>query len=290
MTQRLNLIDGASQCLVCPTLGGSIASWSVDGQAMLREASKAAIGVGDPLQLSSFPLVPYSNRIGFATFDWNGRTIGIQPNFPPEPHAVHGVGWMRPWQVETVTRSACTLRLDHEADGHWPWSFAATQTITLANNSMTLNLRITNMSDEAAPMGFGHHPYFDQAGASLTFVAKHVYTVDADCLPEHAVSPEGQFDFSRGGAVAVRDVDHCFAGWQNEAHIMWDKRPHALDITSDMSCAVVYIPKGGDAFCFEPVPHINNAVNRVDDEPMMARLNPGEHFKAMIRMQARRVG
>jgi aldose 1-epimerase len=50
--------------------------------------------------------------------------------------------------------------------------------------------------------------------------------------------------------------------------------------------AVVFIRKGDDGFCFEPVPHINNALNLVDREPAMPVVAPGKAFCACIRLRA----
>jgi aldose 1-epimerase len=50
--------------------------------------------------------------------------------------------------------------------------------------------------------------------------------------------------------------------------------------------AVVYIRNGADGFCFEPVPHLNNALNLPDWEPAMPIVGPGEKFSASVRFRA----
>jgi aldose 1-epimerase len=50
--------------------------------------------------------------------------------------------------------------------------------------------------------------------------------------------------------------------------------------------AVVCIRSGEAGFCFEPVPHINNALNLRESEPAMPILAPGDTFKASIRFRA----
>jgi galactose mutarotase-like enzyme len=45
-------------------------------------------------------------------------------------------------------------------------------------------------------------------------------------------------------------------------------------------------PDGADGFCFEPVPHINNALNLVDREPAMPIVAPGKAFNASVRFRA----
>ena len=53
---------GAARCDILPQVGGSIGAWSVNGQEMLRTASKPDIAARDPYATAGFPLVPYSNR------------------------------------------------------------------------------------------------------------------------------------------------------------------------------------------------------------------------------------
>lgn len=71
----VTLSNDRSQSVLCPALGGSLVRWEVDGQPILRVLDKDAISIGDPLMLGSFSLMPYSNRIGQARFDWNGQAV-----------------------------------------------------------------------------------------------------------------------------------------------------------------------------------------------------------------------
>ena len=97
----LTLVHGGDRCDLYPQVGGSIGGWTVQGQAMLRTASAASVASLDPFGMASFPLVPYSNRIGNGEFEWGDNIVTLARNFPPEPHAIHGVGFQRPWQVHS---------------------------------------------------------------------------------------------------------------------------------------------------------------------------------------------
>ncbi len=271
---------------MCPDVGGSIVSWRIDGQDMLRRADDAAIASGDPLQFASFPLVPFSNRIAEGKFEWQHEPIEIEPNFAPEPHAIHGVGWTTPWEVSELSDTRCALSFSHKADGRWHWPFSATQIFTLGEDRLDMALEAVNLCNEPTPLAFGHHPYFDQEGAYLAFDADSVFMSDPGGLPTHSTTPAGSFDFSKGESIYGRDIDHCYGGWSGEARIVWQDRPLGLVIASNMPAAVVYIPQGGDAFCFEPVPHINNALNRPGDEPAMPIIPPDCSYRSTISMTA----
>lgn len=286
--KTIYISSGQSRCDIYPDLGGGLARWCVDGQEMLCMARPDAIAVNDPLGLSSFPLVPYSNRIGKAMFEWHGKRYQLLRNFPPEPHAIHGVGWQRPWLLADGSEAAVTLLLQHTADDTWPWPFEASQTISVSGDTLTLNLSAQNLATEAAPLSFGHHPYFDAEGASLQFQAERVWLSGADGLPTETAAPTGNFDFSLSTPVASHDVDHCYAGWNGRAVMTWANRPYSLALCAspELRAAVVYIPQGGKTFCFEPVPHINNALNMQNHQPAMPIIAPGETFTAAITLQA----
>ncbi len=253
---------------------------------MLRSASAAAVASGDRLGLASFPLVPYSNRIGLAAFRHRGEQIALTPNFPPEPHAIHGTGWEDCWMVASHSSDALVLSLDHSSDERWPWAFRAEQRISVAGDRLSLHLSATNLADRPVPLAFGHHPYFDSAGAVLQFDARQVWQNGADMLPTRLADIADGLDFSTAAAVAGRTVDHCYSEWEGSARIVWQDRSRALHIASDLPAATVYIPPNSDFFCFEPVPHSNDALNRADAAPAMPALAPGAAFTAQITFQA----
>ena len=287
-TETLTLTHGAARCDLLPQVGGSIGTWAVSGQEMLRTARESGIAARDPYATAGFPLVPYSNRIGQGSFEWRGERMNLARNFAPEPHSIHGVGFERAWQVQSRDSDSAVLQLTHRPDAGWPWAFDARQYITLTDDLLILEFEAVNLESQPVPLAFGHHPYFPSSGARLTFHAQGVWRVDDDGLPCELVKPTGPFDFFKGSAVENADIDHCFTGWNGVAIIAWPDRPQALGITAsrELSSAVVYIRRDLDAFCFEPVAHINNALNRDDRESAMPVIAPGESFEASIRFRA----
>jgi aldose 1-epimerase len=287
-TDILTLSRGADRCDLIPSLGGSIAAWTVNGQGMMRSASALGIAADDPFGMASFPLVPYSNRIDNGRFEWDGKCFALARNFPPEPHAIHGVGFQRPWQVRARAADSVTLALNHRPGASWPFPFEAQQRITLSEAMLAIEMSAVNLADRAVPLAFGHHPYFPRAGANLKFRAQGVWMVGDDGLPSLRVKPFDKFDYSNAMSVARGDIDHCFVGWDRKAEIFWPDRPLALEIAASdaLPCAVVCIRSDIDEFCFEPVPHINDAVNRRQDDYGMPVVEPGKSFTASICFRA----
>ena len=147
--QRLTLTHGPLRCELDPALGGSIAGLWWNGVPVLRETSAAS--PGDVRASASYPLVPYSNRIGHARLLWQGQAHRLVPNFPPEPHAIHGVGWRRSWELEACDGASARLRLRHAPDADWPFAFDARQEIRLSEQGIELSMQMTNRAAGAVP-------------------------------------------------------------------------------------------------------------------------------------------
>ena len=284
----LTLSHGTGRCDLIPSLGGSIAAWTVNGQEMMRSASDFSIATNDPFGMASFPLVPYSNRIGNGRFEWDGKRYALARNFPPEPHTIHGVGFERPWQVRARAADSVTLALYHRPGASWPFAFEAQQRVTLSDGALAIEMSAVNLADRAVPLAFGHHPYFPRGGAVLKFRAQGVWLVGDDGLPSLLVKPFDKFDYSNATSVARGEIDHCFVGWDRMAEIAWPDRRLALEITASeaLPCAVVCIRSDIGGFCFEPVPHNNDALNRQGRDYAMPVIAPGKAFTASIVFRA----
>lgn len=240
---------------------------------MLRTALAEAITARDPLGMASFPLVPFSNRIADARFDWVGQTHVMTPNFAPEPHAIHGIGWTSQWTVREACDSRVVLTLDHHGDARWPFAFSAEQVIALTPDTLMVTLSAQNREAFDTPLACGHHPYFPAAGARLQFAAERRWPPDARMLPGDPVEiADREVNF----AVAERALDCAFSGWDGVATIAWPDA--ALRIESEVDHAVAYTPAGAPHFCFEPVAHLPNALSVI--------VAPGATHRATMRLIA----
>lgn len=249
---RFELRAGALRLALRPDLGGSIAGLWHDGVPLLRSTEPAALDISH--KSASYPLVPYSNRLGYCRFTWQGQAYTTEPNFPDSPHSLHGVGWLRPWEVVSATEHELVLRYGHTPDAAWPFAFEAVQHFRLTPRQLEMRMAFTNTAETAQPVGLGWHPYFvKRAGSHLQAVVTHRWESDATKLPTH-LSPQAALD----GPVAQLGVDHCFAGWSGTAQLR--DEAFAIELRSSLPYLVVYTPDHRDYFCVEPVGHVPNAL------------------------------
>jgi aldose 1-epimerase len=271
---------GDATAVVAPESGGALAGWTSGATRLLRMPLTNAVLAGDVHGMGAFPLLPYANRIGQARFMWEGQTYHLRRNMPGQPHALHGVGWARPWQIEALSDTAISLRLRHTPDDDWPFAFDARQDIVLTADSLRVTLGMTNRHKAPAPAGIGLHPYFPRApGAALRFDAQGVWRNDPTQLPvEHSAIPPG-WNHTSPREIGSVVLDNCFTGWPHHAELTWPG--HAIRIEADtlFGNLQVYTPPGEAFFAVEPVSHAPDAINRLES---MHRLAPGEALEGAI--------
>ncbi|HET7867944.1 MAG TPA: aldose 1-epimerase [Burkholderiaceae bacterium] len=272
----IELHNGPMRLALRADLGGSIAGlWHHDLPVMRSVEPHALAG---PRQGGSFPLVPYSNRLGYMRFRWAGRDHTTQPNFPG-PHSLHGVGWQRAWSLLTHHEHDAALGYQHEGDAHWPFAFECTQRFVLTPAALELRLEVVNRAAEPAPMGLGWHPYFPKRSRSrLHIEITERWNSDTAELPTRRVDQPGI-----DADVAHLEFDNCFEGWRGAAHIRDEKL--SLKLTSSLDRLVVYTPQSKDYFCVEPVSHVSNAIHMSDPAAHGLRtLQPGEAMQAWMKL------
>lgn len=276
-SDSFELHAGALRLALRPGLGGSIAGLWHHGVPVLRSSEPAALD--GPRAAGCFPLVPYSNRLGYRRFRWKGADHTTQPNFEGSPHSLHGVGWRRPWEIVSSSALEVVLACRHAADGDWPFAFEARQYLTLTPQSLHIEMVVTNLADVVAPVGLGWHPYFPKRARSrLHIEVDGRWDRDDALLPVRKVAQPGI-----DGDVAHLAFDHCFDGWRGAARIR-DER-FSLQLTSSLERLVVFTPQEQDFFCVEPVSHVSNAIHMAD--PLAHGLRavaPGESTSAWMQL------
>ena len=281
------LQSGRQRLHVLPALGGALAGWEWQRDRqwlpLLRPWS------ADPAALyatSCFPLLPWSNRITGGGFEVDGRHYPLQPNRAGEPYPIHGDSWRQAWRISAQAEDRMTLELDsHRCDGN-PYIYRARQLLTLRENALEIELRVTNAGEETLPFGLGLHPYFlRDAQTRLQFRARGVWLGGPDRIPTSFTRslPPG-WDYNRPAALQGGLVDNCFEGWDGLAMIEDPTRGLRLQMhTTDRSGYVLmFRPEGLPYFCLEPVTHPIDAFH-LPNRPGLIDLAPGEDMVLLTR-------
>ena len=252
---------------VSPKKGAAILSCRYNGVDILRPYAGVPSEDFDAFNSGGFCLVPFSNRIAGGTFKHLGRHIKIGQTRPDFPNPIHGYGWLSAWELLPSDSGTLVLkyRFAPGDDGFdWPWAFEAVQSFAAAGGTLTHALSVTNLSGRTMPAGLGFHPYFPNIDtAHLTASAQSVWRADKAGLPADLIAVPENWDFSTGRSVAGTQIDNCFKTGTPNARISYTDSDLALKLTGseNLKFAVIYTGAGDGSFCYEPVTHMNNALN-----------------------------
>lgn len=216
---------GRLEVALAPEAGGRIArirhegvEWLVDEQ----EGGAATIAWG------CYPMVPWAGRIRHGRFSFDGRAYALPTNFGE--HAIHGVGFALPWQIDSIAADSATLSLKLPEDNYWPFGGKATQVIQLTPHSLELRLAV-QAGTQPMPAVLGWHPWFRKPD-ELLFAPEAMYPRDEEGiarLPLVSASP-GPWDDC---FINQKDITLVYAGQHltlraNTHHwVVYDAAPNA---------------------------------------------------------------
>lgn len=287
--QTIRITAGKLRIDVSPSIGGSISSFDwIDADLSWPILRKSHSRNENVLDASSFPLVPYVNRIRGGRFTFRGREVTLRPNMPGDPSPLHGEGWLNPWQVEESTGATLALGFHHKA-GEWPWDYDARQEFALDERGLSLRLTCRNRSSDPMPCGLGQHPYFPCGPQTrIDTQVTEAWTIDEHVLPVEKVPAEGRYDL-RDRSVCGQGLDNGWGGWGGTARMTDPDWPYALDMSSPQARFFqLYSPPTGGLFVAEPVTHANAALNAPEaswPELGMRVLEPGEEMSLDMRLE-----
>lgn len=216
---------GLLEVALAPEAGGRIAHIRHDGREWLvgeAEAGPAAIGWG------CYPMVPWAGRIRRGHFVFDGRPHALPTTFGG--HAIHGVAFTRPWELDALDAHAASLSLALPEDETWPFGGVATQRLQLTPGQLQLHLAV-QAGRQAMPAVLGWHPWFRKPDR-LLFTPDAMYPQDGEgiaTLPLVAPTP-GPWDdcFIQQGEVTLESAGQRLCMRADADHwVIYDAAPHA---------------------------------------------------------------
>ena len=255
----VSIVADAVRADIAAVDGGRVAQIFVDGVELL----KARTPDSPPTGWGSFPMVPWAGRIRRGRFTFNGSSYQLPINF--EHHAIHGVGFTRPWMITARDDRSVGLRLDLPIDDSWPFGGLVDQHVGVDADGVTLQMRVT-ATQRAFPVSIGWHPWFRKP-QRLHFSPTAMYRRDDDWITVDE-------------RIAVRNPpwDDCFV---NTEPVGITIDGVELRLTSDCRTWVVY-DMPDDATCIEPQTGPPDAFNIA-----VRRLEVGQSFGAWFRIERR---
>ena len=260
----ISLMSGSLTAQLAPHIGGGLIGMSKDGRNVIRQGD---ISQANPVDLACFPMAPYANRIRDGQFQFEGREIKLDN---AQSHALHGIGWIRPWSVDEMRADRVILSLAHDGDKDkaiWPWAFIARLHYDLTPECLVITLSFTNNDVGVMPFGLGLHPYFRRTSAlQIQAESQGVWLNDADLLPVSLrPRPFSYFDHE----------DNCHTGFGGVVKLDYgDGSKVRMQASNNCQFLHIYAPPSEDYICFEPTTHHPDSFN--DPHAPITVLQPGQ--------------
>jgi aldose 1-epimerase len=251
--------------------GGAVTFCTVAGQPLFHPASEAT----EPFPFANFMLAPFSNRIAGCGFIFGGTHHEVRPNLadPRFLLPIHGFGWQATWSIVPLADDHALLTLALP-EASWPSPLSLKQDIRLTHDGYKHSVFVSNEGDQPMPAGIGLHPYFPSGATAMRTGCNAIWLTGEDGIPHAHELLAAEPDWFQQDAV------DCGFDWPSgAARIDWPDRSVAILADPVFSQAVVYIPRGRPFFCFEPVSHSTNAINRSTGMQILA---PGETLSGTV--------
>ena len=228
----IELSTDALRVEVAPQAGGRIAQISCDGLDWLcghAPGNEAAIAWG------SYPMLPWAGRVRHGRFEFDGRVVQLPLNLGA--HAVHGVGFVLPWQVQAQSAATLEMSLQLPRDARWPFGGRANQRIAITQRTLRLELSLTAEELAMPRPVLGWHPWFVKP-ERLDFLPTHCYPRD-----EQGIATRPLVEPPWGSPW-----DDCFI---NSRPVELGRVGRTLRLTADCNHWVVYDERAYST-CVEP--------------------------------------
>ena len=224
--------------------GGRLSSLSIDGKELL-------VGPPSPddrsIRWGCFLMAPWPGRLANGRFTWRERAIQLPRTHGR--HAIHGLLWGRPWNVEAVFATTASLVCELPRD-EWPMGGRVRQMFTLTPSSLIQDAVIA--ADDPMPVALGWHPWFRRRGDVALRVDADAVLSTRRMLPVGGLTPvDGTSrDLRAGPILGRRRLDDVYVGVRRAPIVSWPDLTLRIETEPEVSTVVVYTPR--EALCVEP--------------------------------------
>ena len=227
-----------------------------------------------------FPLVPYSNRLGYRRFRWRGHDYTTRANVADSPHSLHGIGWQRPWRIVSSSVLEVVLELRHAGDADWPFAFTARQYFALGagvvQGAPAAHQRRRRSSSRPASAGIPTSSSARAAACTSSCPTAGTPTRPS-CRRARSPSPASTATSRTSTSTTASRAGAGRRGIRDERF--------SLQLASSLPYLVVYTPPERDYFCVEPVSHVSNAIHMAEPAAHgLVALAPGATLEAWMRL------
>lgn len=266
--------EAQSRLEIVPERGGMVTRWRIQGQDILY-LDEERFANPDMSVRGGIPILfPICGNLPNNTYTHSGQQYTLKQ---------HGFARDLPWQIQSQNNQDCaslTLLLHSNEQTYqvYPFNFQLTFTYKLKGNTLTVQQRYTNLSQERMPFSSGLHPYFlatNKEQLDLDIPA----TQYQDQITKEVHSFSGNFDMNQDEIdVALFPLSRQSASYTD----LQRRLKMTLNYSTMYSTVVFWTVKGKDYICLEPWTSPRNALNTGDH---LQYLEPGNSCEAIVKLE-----
>lgn len=218
-------------------------------------------------------LYPWANRLSANEYDVDGAVVSLVPGsngVRADEHGapIHGVLAAYPgWLVTSRSDNALTAVLDYggapQLLASFPFPHTLTQSVTLADRTLTIETTVRPTTSAPVPLCFGYHPYFTLPGVargqwSLTTPPMRHLPVDDRGIPT------GVREQWAASAGSLAEYDDGFDQVPDGAVFTLTGGDRRIDVTFETGypAAQLFAPAGEDLIAIEPMAAPTDSLRR----------------------------
>ena len=204
-------------------VGGGLRTYVFRGQHVLTGYPPGARSSAGRGQL----LMPWPNRIRDGRYTFAGQGHRLALTEPERGNAVHGLVAWAIWSVLEQAEDTVTLGCRIRPQQGWEWSLDLSVTYALTASGLIVTPRARNVGTDAAPFGFGAHPYLSVGEdrvdeVELGIPAAALLEVDDRLLPTGLAAVDGtDQDFREPRVLGELELDTAFTNVIEDADGRW---------------------------------------------------------------------
>ncbi len=269
--------------------------------ASIRELRIGNVELTEPYGEFSTPpfgdglvLVPWPNRVEDGVWKLDGEVQQLDLTEPKFHNAIHGLLRHVGYEVIEKTESSVTLGATVWPQHGYPFLLDTSVRYELVDDGLRVTHRISNESDNPAPVAIGTHPFFQIGDVpteelTLTVHAGTRFPVDERLNVSPEIAVDGDYDLREGRKIADVNFDDAFGDVKPVDQVTAqltapDGRSVALWQDENFPYVQIFttrkFPRGTNfttAIAMEPMTAPANAFNSGQS---LKWLNPGENWQA----------
>lgn len=176
-------------------------------------------------------LMPWPNRVRDGRYTFAGRSHQLALSEPGRGNASHGLVRWALWRLAERTQDSVQVSTRLLPQQGWAWCLDLSVTYRLADDGLRVTPLARNIGADAAPFGFGAHPYLSVGEEILDEVEVRVPGRTRLLVDEQRLLPAGTApvegtpaDLRAGGRLGDRQLDTAYTDLDPDPDGRWRVR------------------------------------------------------------------